>query len=284
MEGLTVLYFLPLILLGVACILPCILCCLMPQPACSECGGVQWYEASCEPLGHCKNETEPYARVRLYYARAFSWRGVLSVHTWVAVKEAGAAEWDSFHFTMWSGVEQHRGPPDCMWFNNVPVCAGEYRGDDAAAAIGRIREEALAWAEAGYCIWPGPNSNTFTQSLLRAAGGAVASKLVLPAHALGKDYLKGCFHCAGCTPSGTGVQADALGGCGLLGCTIGCAEGVRFQYLTAEWGLSLWPRLTLHCPGLGPVRLCGCLRPDDDAEEARCIDPIAPLLIRAERT
>ena len=50
-------------------------------------GGVPWYEARRDPTGLAPDPaaTEE-AVVQVYAARAVAWRGVFSVHTWIAVK------------------------------------------------------------------------------------------------------------------------------------------------------------------------------------------------------
>ena len=50
-------------------------------------GGVPWYEARRDPTGLAPDTaTTQEAVVQVYAARAVSWRGVFSVHTWIAVK------------------------------------------------------------------------------------------------------------------------------------------------------------------------------------------------------
>ncbi|MBI1847758.1 MAG: DUF3750 domain-containing protein, partial [Candidatus Rokubacteria bacterium] len=49
-------------------------------------------------------ETTPGAVVQGYAARAVGWRGVVGVHTWIAVKRRGAA-WHRYEVIGW-GVDQ----------------------------------------------------------------------------------------------------------------------------------------------------------------------------------
>src|SRR6516165_3164246 len=54
-------------------------------------GGVPWYAARRDPTGLAPDPaTTKEAVVQVYAARAVSWRGVFSVHTWFAVKPTGA--------------------------------------------------------------------------------------------------------------------------------------------------------------------------------------------------
>src|SRR5207244_9101448 len=53
--------------------------------------GVPWYEARRDSTGLAPEPAAtPEAVVQVYAARAVSWRGVLAVHTWIAVKPTGA--------------------------------------------------------------------------------------------------------------------------------------------------------------------------------------------------
>jgi hypothetical protein len=60
-------------------------------------GGVPWYEARRDPTGLAPDPaTTPEAVVQVYAARAVSWRGVFSVHTWIAVKPTGAQRYTRY--------------------------------------------------------------------------------------------------------------------------------------------------------------------------------------------
>jgi hypothetical protein len=54
-------------------------------------GGEPWYEARRDATGLAPDPAStPEAVVQIYAARAVSWRGVFAVHTWLALKPAGA--------------------------------------------------------------------------------------------------------------------------------------------------------------------------------------------------
>ena len=60
-------------------------------------GGIPWYEARRDPTGLAPDPaTTPEAVVQVYAARAVSWRGVFSVHTWIAVKPTGAQRYTRY--------------------------------------------------------------------------------------------------------------------------------------------------------------------------------------------
>lgn len=175
----------------------------------------RWYEAGREPAGLAPEPAEQEAAlVQVYAARAFGWRGILGVHTWIAVKDRGADSYRLLQVTRWSGGVSFSDTsvPDRAWFGNEPVVLAEMRGGEAEVAIRAIEETARAYPWRNeYRIWPGPNSNTFVAWVLR---GVPTLDAELPSTAIGKDYLGNDWYAT--TPSNTGYQVS-LGG--LLGVT-----------------------------------------------------------------
>src|SRR5262249_18634319 len=97
-----------------------------------------------------------------------------------------------------------------------------------------------------YRIWPGPNSNTFVATVLRAVPELA---IALPPNAVGRDFRP--YPYAGLSDSGTGVEASAFG---LLGLKVGRVEGLEFNPLGLVAGLDLrHPGVKL--PGFGRVGL-----------------------------
>lgn len=209
-----------------------------------------WRTASREPAGLAPDPAStPEAVVQVYAARAVRWRGYFGVHTWVAVKPAGAARFTvhevNGHRLRRSGsaLVTSQREADGHWYGNPPELLGELRGPEAEAAIPRI-EAAVAgypWSST-YRVWPGPNSNTFTAFVLRAAPEL---RVDLPPTAIGKDYLG--LAPAGLLPSGTGGQLSLLGVAGLA---VGVEEGVEVNLLGLTFGVD--PKsLSLKLPLLG---------------------------------
>ena len=95
-----------------------------------------------------------------------------------------------------------------------------------------------------YRIWPGPNSNTFVATVLRAVPELEAT---LPPNAVGKDFR--AYPYVGLTDSRTGVEASLFG---LLGFKLGWVEGVELNFLGLVAGLDLrHPGVKL--PGFGRI-------------------------------
>jgi Protein of unknown function (DUF3750) len=108
--------------------------------------GVPWYEARRDPTGLAPDPvTVPEAVVQVYAARAVSWRGIISVHTWIAVKPSGARRYTRYEvlgFGVANGapaVRVDRMGPDNYWFGARPQIILDRRGPGVDAMIEGIR-------------------------------------------------------------------------------------------------------------------------------------------------
>lgn len=197
-----------------------------------------WRTASREPMGIAPDPAvTKEAVVQVYAARAFSWRGIFGVHTWIAAKPTAADAFTVYEIIGWRA--RHGGSalvitekePDQRWFGAEPEIIADKRGAGVDDMIKRIDAAARAYPHARtYTVWPGPNSNTFTAHVARAVPEL---NLDLPPTAIGKDYLpEGGF--AAKTPSGTGYQVSLFG---LLGVMAGVEEGVEVNILGLTFGI-----------------------------------------------
>lgn len=194
----------------------------------------------------------PAAVIQVYAARAYSWRGHLGVHTWIATKEAGADHYQTHHvmgFRARRGlpiVVSERDVPDRLWYGNVPELLLDLRGERAQALLPEVLAAVRSYPyPSEYTLWPGPNSNTFTAWVARQVPGL---GLELPVTAIGKDYLPGGAVFAS-APSGTGWQLSLLGALGLL---VAWEEGVEVNLLGLSLGVD-FKRPALKLPGIGRV-------------------------------
>ncbi len=127
----------------------------------------------------------------------------------------------------------NRTGPDNYWFGSRPDLLVDRRGDGADELIAEIEAAVKAYPyPASYRTWPGPNSNTFTAYVGRAAPRL---RLDLPPTAIGKDYLPGAA-LAGPSPSGTGLQLSLFGLAGLL---VGWDEGLELNLLGLTFGIDV---------------------------------------------
>ena len=196
-----------------------------------------WRTASREPVGLAPDaRTTPEAVIQVYGARTLGLKGILGVHTWVAVKPAESLQWTVYELVGWrlrysdtAVVISHRDP-DGRWFGSEPELYADKRGEGVDALIKKVDKAAREYPYAGeYGLWPGPNSNTFTAWLTRAVPEL---EVDLPATAIGKDYLGDKL--VGAAPSGSGFQLS-LGG--LLGLTASGVEGIELNVLGLSFGL-----------------------------------------------
>jgi uncharacterized protein DUF3750 len=217
--------------------------------------GVPWYDARRDATGLAPDPAATQeAVVQVYAARAVAWRGIFSMHTWIAVKPTGAPRYTRYEvigFGVAEGapaVRVDRAGPDNYWFGAQPEIVLDRRGAGVDALIEKIRAAVAAYPYPhSYRAWPGPNSNTFTAFVGRAVPEL---RLDLPANALGKDFLpNGSVFAA--APSGTGYQLSLLGLVGLLAAR---QEGLELNLLGLTLGIDLAaPGVKL--PGIGRLGL-----------------------------
>jgi len=193
----------------------------------------------------------PQAVVAIYAARVGRWRGIFAHHSWIVVKEAGAARYTRYDKVGWgSPVRTDGWPPDGRWFGNAPRPVLVLEGEAAARAIPKIRAAVSAYPYRGwgdYRAWPGPNSNTFVAYVMRSVPELTAA---LPPTAIGKDWLP-TSEVVGLTPSRTGIQVS-LGG--FAGVAVGWIEGLEINVLGLVAGVDL-RRPAIKLPGWGRIGL-----------------------------
>jgi hypothetical protein len=188
------------------------------------------------------------ARVVIFTGTTGAWKGIFSVHSWVVLKPAGAKQWTRYDVVGWGNPVRTNGwPADGRWYGNMPVAIADVSGAQAEKLIPRIEAavEAYKFNRAGdYRIWPGPNSNSFTATILRAVPEL---GVALPPNAVGRDFRDGIY--AGWTDSGTGVELN-LGGFAAV--KLGWVEGIEVDLLGLVAGLDLrHPGVKL--PGFGRI-------------------------------
>jgi len=190
------------------------------------------------------------ARLLVFTGRTGRWRGIFSVHSWIVLKPENATSWSRYDVVGWGQPVRMNGwAPDSRWFGNTPRVLVDLRGQQAAALIPKVKAAIAEYRynEFGdYRLWPGPNSNTFVATLLRAVPELGIS---LPPNAVGKDFRT--YPYAGLSDSGTGVEASLWG---VLGIKAGWVEGVELNFLGLVTGLDLrHPGVKL--PGFGRLGL-----------------------------
>jgi Protein of unknown function (DUF3750) len=212
-----------------------------------------WWEARRDSSGLAPDPSRtPEAVLQVYAARTVGWRGLLAVHTWIALKRAGAGEYTRYEVIGW-GVERglpalrvNRTGADNWWFGSEPELLLDRRGPEVDPLIDRVENAVATYPyRDSYRTWPGPNSNTFVAYVARAVPEL---RLTLPPTAIGKDFLPGGV-LGGSAPSGSGVQFSLLG---LAGVVAGWDDGLEVNVLGLTFGLDL-RRPALKLPGVGRV-------------------------------
>ena len=200
--------------------------------------GQDWRTADRSSAGIAPTPSETQeAVVSVWAARAFNWRGLFAVHTWVATKSENASHYRVHQVMGWRGrgggnvVVSSRDLPDRFWYGQPPRLVKELRGPAADSAIPKILEAVDTYPHHHeYRLWPGPNSNTFTAWIARQVPEL---GIELPAIAIGKDYLEEGRLLA-VAPSGRGFQISLFG---LAGVMVGVKEGIELNVLGLVFGV-----------------------------------------------
>lgn len=211
-----------------------------------------WRHADWSSIGMLPKAREhPEARILVLSGRAGGLKGLVAVHSWIVIKRENARAWTRFDVVGWGNPLRLNGwVPDGRWFGDTPYVVADVRGDAAERLIPKIEAavEEYRYVNAGdYRIWPGPNSNTFVATVLRAVPELGAT---LPPNAVGKDFREEGFY-VGLTGSRTGIELSLWGA---LGFKIGWVEGLELNFLGLVSGFDVrYPALKL--PGFGRLPL-----------------------------
>jgi hypothetical protein len=186
------------------------------------------------------------ARLLVFTGRTGRWKGIFAIHSWVVFKPADATAWSRYDVVGWGQPVRNNGwAPDGRWFGDTPRVLVDVRGPEAATLIPKVKAAIAEYSYSSfgdYRMWPGPNSNTFTATVLRAVPEL---ETTLPPNAVGKDFRANPY--VGLTDSRTGVEASLWG---LLGVKLAWVEGVELNFLGLVAGLDLrHPAVKL--PGFG---------------------------------
>jgi hypothetical protein len=81
----------------------------------------------------------PEAMVRVFAARTVRWR-IFAVHTWIIVKEKGAATYSRYDYTAWGDPIRSNGfAADGRWFGATPETVVAVDGERAEGLIPKMR-------------------------------------------------------------------------------------------------------------------------------------------------
>jgi hypothetical protein len=189
------------------------------------------------------------ARVLVFSGRTGGWKGLVSVHSWVVLKPAGARDWRRYDVVGWGQPVRRNGwAADGRWYGDVPTVIADVRGAQAERVIPKIEAaiQAYRYANRGdYRMWPGPNSNTFVAAVLRAVPEL---GVTLPPTAVGKDFRDQPLY-LGPTDSRSGLEFGLLG---VLGVKLGWIEGLEINVMGLVAGLDI-RQPALKLPAFGRI-------------------------------
>lgn len=212
------------------------------------------YRTASRNTAHLAPDPDAYhdAVIQVYSARTFNWRGIFSVHTWIATKIKNGNQYHVYQLIGWR-LYRNLPPlvtdpdiPDRLWFDQTPTVILDIRGQKAEELIPEISKAAKTYPYPDqYTYWPGPNSNTFIAYVGRQIPGL---ELAMPSNAVGKDYLmNGAIFSR--APSCTGYQISLYG---VLGLMLAKREGFELNLFGLVYGFSP-TMLILKLPGFGDI-------------------------------
>lgn len=183
------------------------------------------------------HQPAPGAAARVLCAPLLQPLGLLARHCWFVLE--GTERWDVWQDadaggTSWGHVHRNLLPPEAEVGGGPAVEVGALDGVAGAAFVQCVRAAAPVYADrATYRAWPGPNSNTFVDAMLRRCGWP----LRLPATAIGKDW-RGWI---GASAWGPGVQVESP----LVGLAVGLDLRAELHVLALTFGIDFWPPAVL---------------------------------------
>jgi hypothetical protein len=163
-------------------------------------------------------------------------------HPWFAVRRKDGTEWHIYE--VGGGGTTDDASKNSPYLE--PILHGLWRGEHgerAADCVERVGPEVKREIERSYVFYPGPNSNTFGDVVLRRCKLAAS----LPATSVGKDW-RGWIG-AGISSERTGLQVETP----VLGLKVGLKEGIEVHIIGLSFGIDLWPPAIIL--PLGPGRL-----------------------------
>jgi len=164
-------------------------------------------------------------------------------HPWFAVRKAGEKEWRVYEVGG-GGTETDPFRSHSPYGN--PILHKVWRGaeaDAAAACLAKYGGDEREHIEHDYVFYPGPNSNTYGDVMLRKCGLHAS----LPSTSVGKDW-RGWIG-GGVSSEGTGLQLETP----VVGLKVGLKEGIELHVIGLSIGIDLWPPAIIL--PLGPGRI-----------------------------
>lgn len=180
-------------------------------------------------------------------------------HTWLDYRESIGSKWRRIEIVNKNSGLIHRElkpgefEKKTRWGGEI-VVLGQSDGKENPNFVNEIDSYANGYDAGVYRPYPGPNSNTFAENLLREVDGVSA---VLDHNAIGKEWG---FH-FGRTAGGSGIEVETP----VFGLALGLREGIELSMLGFSGGFSVFPP-ALKIPVL-PQRLSSFRHDGKESEE-----------------
>ena len=176
------------------------------------------------------------------------WYARFAVHTWIDYRDASGT-WQRIGVPgtstdVWRNeIDAEKAFSDERWDENVLVI-DRILGDRAMRAVEELTSAEEAWTNGSYRAFPGPNSNTFIENVVRRTDGLSTQ---LSPNAVGKDYALFRAHLGFRTPK---FEVESP----WLGAELGLREGVQLHLAQLPIGVRIWPPAVLlpFAPAIGP--------------------------------
>jgi hypothetical protein len=111
--------------------------------------------------------------VRIFSARTVRWRGIVATHSWIVIKDTGAASYSRFDYTAWGEpIWVDRFIPDGRWFGRTPELVFAADGAKAERMIPLIREAVRGYALSQHRRLSGLAGTELEHLCRRGAGNA----------------------------------------------------------------------------------------------------------------
>jgi hypothetical protein len=163
-------------------------------------------------------------------------------HPWFGVRRKGETSWRIYEV---GGGGSSDSPFGGHGYGS-PILHKVWVGDDgdrAADCIDKVAPDIKHDIEHNYIMYPGPNSNTFGDRVLRKCHLHAS----LPSTSIGKDW-RGLIG-AGISSEGTGVQFETP----IIGFKIGLKEGIEVHVIGLSIGIDFWPPAIIVPMGPGRI-------------------------------
>ena len=174
------------------------------------------------------------------------------MHSWIVLKRRNASQWTRYDVVGWgTPLRTNNWAPDARWFGNRPKVVVDLKGKEAEALVPKVEAAVKNYQfrhRGDYRMWPGPNSNSFVATVLRAVPEI---GVALPPNAIGRDFRPHPYF--GLTDTRTGIEASLWG---VLGAKLAVVEGLEINVLGLVAGLDL-RKPAVKLPGFGRVGFDG---------------------------